>query len=338
MDGDGFDSLTRFLAEGSTRRRVLRAGMAVVGSAFGLGRLEDAGAAKSLRKPGQVCRKKADCTTQLCGALDRHGRGRCLCSVAADCPQPKAGDPCRAAACSESGVCGTGVNVGAVCDDNNACTTGDVCDERGRCTGDPVVCPPVANGSSTCNEANGQCATVCDPSFTLCQNACLNLNTDMNNCGACGTVCPAITNASPVCSQGQCSSTCLSGFADCNQNAGDGCETNLLSDRNNCGACNNICPTTGCNGGQCKAALAEVCSTNEECLSGGCFEQRCIPLIANGCPASASFACFDNGLEIKWCCGAHTESPQCSTSDDCAAGWLCRTTGAYGRTCWQIPT
>jgi hypothetical protein len=45
-----------------------------------------------------------------------------------------------------------------------------------------------------------------------------------------------------ACSGGQCVITqCAPGFADCNGNPADGCEANLNSDRNNCGACGNHC-------------------------------------------------------------------------------------------------
>jgi len=37
-------------------------------------------------------------------------------------------------------------------------------------------------------------------------------------------------------------SDCPAGTADCNQDASDGCEVNIGSDVNNCGACGNVCP------------------------------------------------------------------------------------------------
>lgn len=335
MDGKLFDEMSRRLADGTTRRETLRMGIALVASGLGLSAFDDA-EARTWRRPGEICRKNDDCASNVCGPRDSQGRRRCLCRDAADCPQPSQGSPCASAACDANGICGIGFNVGATCDDGNACTTDDICDERGGCSGTPVTCPAVANGAASCGPSTGACVTICDQGFSLCGTACVDVQRDPNHCGTCDTVCTGAPNATPVCSAGICGAICLAGFGNCDADS-PGCETNLLSDRNNCGSCGNVCATTSCNGGQCKAALAEVCSQDGDCLSGACFEQRCIPLLES-CPPGPWLACFDNGLELKWCCGQFTSEPQCVTSNDCPAGWLCRTTGAFGRTCWQIAT
>jgi len=99
----------------------------------------------------------------------------------------------------------------------------------------PRVSPCAVNQSSDCN------------------GACANLNTDHDNCGACGKVCPAYAHADPVCSGGQCVFTCSAGRGDCNyQKASDGCETCLRNDNNNCGRCGRRCaPGTSCFSGSC---------------------------------------------------------------------------------------
>ena len=97
----------------------------------------------------------------------------------------------------------------------------------------------------------------CSPPQTLCGSTCSNLGTDVLNCGACGTAC-SIANNIPACIGGACKiGSCTPGFADCNANPVDGCETNTNS-VSNCGACGNVCSTPNgnpaCFGGACQIA------------------------------------------------------------------------------------
>ena len=57
---------------------------------------------------------------------------------------------------------------------------------------------------------------ICAPPSTLCSSACVNVATDVVNCGACGTSCPAATRANSVraCVGGSCGSACMDGFDD----------------------------------------------------------------------------------------------------------------------------
>ena len=85
---------------------------------------------------------------------------------------------------------------------------------------------------ATCLDKSGLCNT--------------NLNTDLNNCGACGNKCKfedgASTNsATLLCDNGKCGVICVGQTADCNGNVEDGCEVNLRRDELNCGACGNAC-------------------------------------------------------------------------------------------------
>ncbi len=61
------------------------------------------------------------------------------------------------------------------------------------------------------------------------------------NCGACGVEC-IFRNGSGTCNAGTCTITgCDTGFEDCDTDGTNGCETNTMTDANNCGGCNNIC-------------------------------------------------------------------------------------------------
>jgi hypothetical protein len=88
----------------------------------------------------------------------------------------------------------------------------------------------------------------------VCQAACVNPMTDVNNCGACGKVCPvggSCVGANCVCPTGDtvCSNTCV----------------NEQTDSNNCGACGSPCPT----GGTCQSAKC-VCAAGATLCSGAC--------------------------------------------------------------------
>ena len=66
------------------------------------------------------------------------------------------------------------------------------------------------------------------------------------------STCPSVPNATPICTPSGCGFSCNFGFADCNGEARDGCEQNVLDDHNNCGGCNVRCPTGNCMGGACE--------------------------------------------------------------------------------------
>jgi Na+-translocating ferredoxin:NAD+ oxidoreductase RnfC subunit len=61
----------------------------------------------------------------------------------------------------------------------------------------------------------------------------VNRQTDNNNCGTCGNVCPA----GQICSNGTCALSCQSGLFNCS-----GVCVNRQTDRFNCGTCGNVCP------------------------------------------------------------------------------------------------
>ena len=212
------------------------------------------------------------------GACPKCGTGK-NCSVGSDCQSSVCGGGiCQAPTCSDGVKNGTETDVdcgGGTCP---TCGTGLMCSVNGDCSsgncqsGFCQACPVgQSNCGGTCvnltSNANncGSCGTVCPsgascvasvcscPSGQVsCGSVCISTATDVNNCGGCGVVCSS-NNITRACSGGICNGTCASGFADCDNNKqANGCETNINTDRNNCGACGNVCPVgKNCVSGAC---------------------------------------------------------------------------------------
>jgi hypothetical protein len=102
----------------------------------------------------------------------------------------------------------------------------------------------------------GGCGMPCESGSNCCTSICSNPVTDVKNCGACGTLCTS-PHATAGCMGRQCViRTCDPGWADCVGGFVDGCETNILTNVNNCGGCNVVCAIPNkipkCAGGFCQ--------------------------------------------------------------------------------------
>src|SRR5262249_4587258 len=126
----------------------------------------------------------------------------------------------------------------------------------------------------------GTCTTTCSGTTPdCCGGSCVNLQTEATHCGSCGTDCTAPAHAAaPSCSSGTCTLGCDAGWANCNSDPRDGCETNLNSNAN-CGACGTHC-TPGhsrCEGGRCQSCTpsGEPCLDSGDCCKGPCSRGTC---------------------------------------------------------------
>jgi len=131
--------------------------------------------------------------------------GVCVPSAFVTCDAPPS--PCFGA----RGVCVEGecsylpTDAQTPCEDGDACTVGDSCDGQGVCLPGPE-CPsddpcqestcgeegcvdtPVADGSSCGPDSKDRC----------CGGTCVDISTDTDHCGGCGTSCAAGLDCEPV--------------------------------------------------------------------------------------------------------------------------------------------
>ena len=144
------------------------------------------------------------------------------------------------------------------CDPSACCPPG-----QNRCYKDGTTqfcCPP---GQNCCKEDTHLCCpqgasccggACCAAPKVCCGNSyvgkCIDTNTDLNNCGRCGSVCRAPANSTSTCVNGRCDFICDPNLARC----GNAC-VDIGNDPANCGSCGNICQDGICTNGECGLGL-----------------------------------------------------------------------------------
>jgi len=163
--------------------------------------------------------------------------------------------------------------------------------------------PPSDSGPVDPSDGGG--SPPCPAGQRLCHGACVGVTDPTYGCGAPSCEPCKTAHGTPTCQANKCVvQACDKGYADCNQNPEDGCETDL-SKAASCGACNAVCPasapvctpsgnsfqcTTGCTPeapllcgnecvspltsvnhcGGCNAKCADVEHAEVACVAGAC--------------------------------------------------------------------
>lgn len=256
-------------------------------------------------------------------------------------------------------VCKTGVTVGnsAYRDDTDpASQAGTIV----PATGESVVRVDLAEGEESAGQGNGfwghdetsenlnvtwmrsqAPGPGCPAGEGLCGAACIDVWSDVTNCGACGNVCLANEN----CCTGACSNPQTDG-ANCGGcgvacGAGESCCAggciDVWSDVANCGSCGNACPLgNNCCAGSCSDPVTDeancggcgtACGAGEGCCSSTCIDVQADTSNCGDCGVTCgtgdnccSGACSDP-LSDELHCGACGTA--CNVGEDCADGICC---------------
>ena len=145
----------------------------------------------------------------------------------------------------------------------SACVMGSCEQPWGDCNSSPSDGCETALGTdsncSACGDAceNGffcyeqTCTDHCPEGMARCSGLCIDITSDSSNCGGCDVICSP-PNARGACENSSCSiQSCDPGFADCDTQEPNGCETTLGTTLN-CSAC------------------GEECQQGQECINNVC--------------------------------------------------------------------
>ena len=260
------------------------------------------------------CETNTDSDPQHCGSCNKAcasdqmcSGGKCVgaCGAGGMCPpnqlccngqcEDTQDDPNHCGSCTK--VCTTPPHASVTCE-MSKCAIGNCATGFGDCNGvesdgcetnfsnDPKHCGSCTkacapNETCTGGLCVGGCGMgqTCQPGFTCCDAMnCANTTNDPSNCGMCDNKCPPIAHGTPACAGSMCKiGSCDMGFADCNNDPTDGCETNTNNDPQNCGGCNHPCGANGvCMNGMCINGCngGPPCQSMETCCSTGCTNTR----------------------------------------------------------------
>ncbi len=172
-------------------------------------------------------------------------------------------------------------------------------------------------------------ALSCSNGQTPCGDICVNVQTNTENCGKCGAICPS----TQACVAGACVTDCPKGNTKCGGDAGSATCVNTNTDNDNCGACGKACSAGQiCFAGQCSGTCGDAKSGMTICGDGG------VPYCANlssdtqncgtcghVCPSGqfcASSVCQGTCTSTQTLCGADGGAPYCAdlTNDNANCG------------------
>jgi hypothetical protein len=126
------------------------------------------------------------------------------------------------------------------------------------------ACDDTTSSTMNC----GSCGKACLMNEGCCTGSCQDIKSSLMNCGGCNKLCNPQNVVTQQCTMGVCGfDVCKPLFDNCSGNKADGCETDVSSDKNNCGKCKNVCPMNQ----QCSQGKCVSCGSNEVAFNAHCY-------------------------------------------------------------------
>jgi len=177
----------------------------------------------------------------------------------------------------------------------------------------------------------------CPPGFADCNglssDGCETALDSLRNCGNCGATC-SNDHGTTAClvrsASAACSPACATGYADCDLDPSNGCETNIETDSTHCGSCEKACPANGgtplcvagkcgisqCNDGFGDCTNAGSCSVNLNTDPSNCGHCGHVCSSANGTPRCNGGVCEISCHDGWGDCNANTVQDGGTVPDD----------------------
>jgi hypothetical protein len=300
-------------------------------------------------EPGDVKPGEGECFNCSC---DMTGHWDCPDITCEPCVEGEmTGTECMECVCNERGTWSCTGFFDGMCGGPEECVPGETYPAGDGCN----TCTCSMDGVLMCTMkfCGGMCAygTVdcnADPSDG-CETDTL---TSVQNCGGCGVGCTAPVGQMAVCDEGVCvpgGLVCEVGRADCDGDVDNGCETDISSSPDNCGACGLVCmaavgDTAVCNVGQCGLRGDPCWYRYEEYEIGedfpardGCNTCSCVDTETGSQVACTDIACECNPMsEANYRGYVSTDPVECMTADFPCPTYTTHFTNECGCGCEQV--